>query len=151
MSSGEHGNVSKVDVPSALAFPLLLWFFSPWTVVHQLLLAGCVSFSMETCLFAVICCALTRGWEAANVSRASGEVWCDRLYVSFQCMKIQTWCEIDTSSPLARSWNEWFINWGITGAHLNGFHISKHSIWIYYTLNIYIFLLCAVDRQVERH
>lgn len=85
-------------------------------------------------------CIFIWAWPKCSQSNAaSGEVWCDCLCVSSQCMKIQTWCEIDTSSPLARSWNEWFINWDITGACLNWFHISKHSIWIYYTLDIYIF------------
>lgn len=203
----------RVDVCAALVFLLLVWF--PCELQRTpAIFAGCVLFSIETCLFAVICCVLTRCWEAANGSRggeggreeevhrrehdctsspanrqgaamqktilvcnitlhcacreattshnsekklflhksnkwnfaccpfkvksnclwrscctrlrmpavyasppirgasntATGEVWCDRLYVSFQCMKIQTWCEIDTSSPLALSWNEWFIN-----------------------------------------
>lgn len=61
----------RVDVPPALIFLLLVWF--PCELqCSPAIFAGCVIFSVETCPFAVICCVLTRCWEAANASRGEG-------------------------------------------------------------------------------
>ncbi len=82
----------------------------------------------------------------ANV--AASEVWYNKAYAWFQWMKIQTWCEIGASSPLALSWNEWFINKNITDTSFNWFQISKHLIGICDTL---CYSLWVLDRHRKTH